>query len=146
MKPIDSSALALLDLRCPRCHQGPLFSYPAYYITKYAMMPDACPVCAQRYEPEPGFYWGAMFVSYAFSVACFVVGGLISYFLLNDPDVWVYMLVVTGFVLATAPAALRYSRAIMLYLFGGIKYDPTYVQRQVASPSASVAVNDAPRS
>jgi hypothetical protein len=34
------------------------------------------------------------------------------------------MLVVTGFVLLTAPATLRYSRAIMLYLFGGIKYNP----------------------
>ena len=129
MKPIDSSSLALLDLRCPRCHQGKLFSYPAYNLTKYAVMPERCPVCEVQYEPEPGFYWGAMFVSYAFSVACFAVGGVATYYLFNDPAVWVYVLMVTGFVLVTAPLTLRYSRAIMLYLFGFIHYDPKYNNR-----------------
>ncbi|WP_240935725.1 DUF983 domain-containing protein [Hymenobacter sp. HDW8] len=126
MKPIDSSTLALLDLRCPRCHQGKLFSYPAYKLTKYAVMPERCAVCEVAYEPEPGFYWGAMFVSYAFSVACFALGGVATYYLFNDPAVWVYVLMVTGFVLVTAPITLRYSRAIMLYLFGFIPYDPKY--------------------
>jgi uncharacterized protein (DUF983 family) len=125
MKPIESSALALLDLRCPRCHQGPLFSYPAYKLTQYAVMPEQCPVCSVAYEPEPGFYWGAMFVSYAFSVAWFAIGGVAAYYLFDNPAVWVYMLLVTALVLLTAPATLRYSRAIMLYLFGGIKYDPS---------------------
>jgi uncharacterized protein (DUF983 family) len=132
MKPIASSTLALLDLRCPRCHEGKLFSYPAYYLTKYALMPERCPVCHVSYEPEPGFYWGAMFVSYAFSVACFAVGGVLAYYLFHDPAVWVYTLVVTGFVLLTAPATLRYSRAIMLYLFGGIAYRPRNAARQRA--------------
>jgi len=27
-------------------------------------MPERCPVCEQNYEPEPGFYYGAMFMSY----------------------------------------------------------------------------------
>ncbi|WP_226163695.1 DUF983 domain-containing protein [Hymenobacter terricola] len=126
MKPIDSSTWALLDLRCPRCHQGKLFSYPAYYLNKYTIMPEHCPVCDLAYEPEPGFYWGAMFVSYAFSVACFIVGGVGTYYLLHDPSVWVYVLVVTGLVLLTAPATFRYSRAIMLYLFGGVEYEPRY--------------------
>ena len=136
MQPIDSSTLALLDLRCPRCHQGRLFSYPAYSLTKYAVMPESCPVCGQTYEPEPGFYWGAMFVSYAFSVACFAVGGVATYYLLHDPAVWVYVLVVSGLVLLTAPATLRYSRAIMLYLFGGIAYDARYQRLSTLKPVA----------
>ena len=126
MNSLSSSTRALLALRCPRCHQGPLFSYPAYHLTKYAVMPERCPVCLVTYEPEPGFYWGAMFVSYAFSVACFLIGGVLSYYLLDDPAVWVYVVVVTSLVLLTAPATLRYSRAIMLYLFGGIAFDPRY--------------------
>lgn len=135
MRPIDSSALALLDLRCPRCHQGHLFSYPAYALTKYAVMPERCPVCQVAYEPEPGFYWGAMFVSYAFSVACFAVGGVLAYYLFNDPAVWVYVLLVTSLVLLTAPATLRYSRAIMLYLFGGISYDTRYKSIPLSNPT-----------
>ncbi|MBC6605584.1 DUF983 domain-containing protein [Hymenobacter sp. BT188] len=93
-------------------------------------MPERCPVCEVQFEPEPGFYWGAMFVSYVFSVACFAVGGVATYYLFNDPAVWVYVLMVTGFVLITAPLTLRYSRAIMLYLFGFIKYDLRYNNRQ----------------
>ncbi|WP_045689131.1 MULTISPECIES: DUF983 domain-containing protein [Hymenobacter] len=136
MNPIDSATLALLDLRCPRCHEGHLFSYPAYRLTKYAIMPERCPVCQVAYEPEPGFYWGAMFVSYAFSVACFAVGGVAAYYLFHDPAVWVYVLTVTAFVLLTAPATLRYSRALMLYLFGGISYNPQYARR-AAAPTTS---------
>lgn len=143
MKPIESSTLSLLDLRCPRCHQGKLFSYPAYNITRYAVMPERCPVCHIAYEPEPGFYWGAMFVSYAFSVACFALGGVFSYYVLHDPAVWVYVLVVTAFVLLTAPATLRYSRAIMLYLFGGgaYDYDPKHTHLDTPRLTAAEATN-----
>ncbi|MDF7814703.1 DUF983 domain-containing protein [Hymenobacter sp. YC55] len=96
-------------------------------------MPERCPVCQVAYEPEPGFYWGAMFVSYAFSVACFAVGGVLAYYLFNDPAVWVYVLLVTSLVLLSAPATLRYSRAIMLYLFGGIHFDSRYRRTPIPS-------------
>lgn len=29
-------------------------------------MPEKCPHCEQEYMPEPGFYYGAMFISYIF--------------------------------------------------------------------------------
>lgn len=134
MKTIESPALALLDLRCPHCHQGSLFSYPAYNVTKYAVMPEQCAACHLTLEPEPGFYWGAMFVSYAFSVACFLAGGVGTYYLLGNPDTWVYVLVITLLAALTSPIALRYSRAIMLYLFGGIAYDPRYNARLTGQP------------
>jgi len=31
-------------------------------------MNGACSHCKQNFEPEPGFYYGAMFISYAISV------------------------------------------------------------------------------
>ncbi|GAA3917874.1 hypothetical protein GCM10022406_00750 [Hymenobacter algoricola] len=92
--------------------------------TGFARMPAQCPVCGLAYEPEPGFYWGAMFVSYGFSVACFAIGGVTAYYLFDDPPTWVYILLVTLLVLVTTPLVVRYSRAIMLYMFGGIKYNP----------------------
>lgn len=30
-------------------------------------MHTECPVCGQKFEPEPGFYYGAMFISYIFT-------------------------------------------------------------------------------
>ncbi|WP_223650846.1 DUF983 domain-containing protein [Hymenobacter psoromatis] len=127
--PIESSTLALLALRCPRCHRGKLFSYPATNITKFMDMPDVCPVCSQTFEPEPGFYFGAMYISFGFAVAIFAVCGVGLYYLAGDPDVWVYVVAVAVVTLVTTPLTFRYSRAVMLYLFGGTRYDSRWATR-----------------
>ena len=119
---IDSTALALAQLRCPRCHQGRLFSYPALHLTKFARMPAQCPVCGQTFEPEPGFYFGSMYITFGFNVATFLVLGVLIYYLLDDPDTWVYVGIITGVTVLLTPIMLRYSRALMLYLFGGAQY------------------------
>ena len=124
MSRIDSSTLALLALRCPRCHEGPLFTHSSYNLSKFSDMPAHCPVCNQAYEPEPGFYWGAMFISYGFTVAIFVTSGVLLYWLAGDPSLWVYIVTVSLAALVTMPLVLRYSRALMLYLFGGVRYEP----------------------
>ncbi|RSK47804.1 DUF983 domain-containing protein [Hymenobacter rigui] len=89
-------------------------------------MPVACPVCGQAYEPEPGFYWGAMYISFAFSTGIMLVVGFAVYYLLNDPDTWVYTTAVAVVALVLTPLSLRYSRTLMLYFFGGVKYDKRY--------------------
>ena len=109
-----SSALALLALRCPRCHEGPLFLHPATSLTKFTEMPDQCPVCGLTYEPEPGFYFGAMYVSFGFAVGIFFAVGAALYFLAGDPDTWVYVTVVAAITLVSTPLVFRYSRALML--------------------------------
>lgn len=120
---VDSTALALLQLRCPRCHTGKLFSSSALNITKFTDMPAQCPVCGQAFEPEPGFYFGSMFITFAFNVATVLGLGVLIYYFLGNPDTWVYVSIVTGVTLLFTPLILRYSRALMLYLFGGVQYN-----------------------
>ncbi|MDJ0367458.1 DUF983 domain-containing protein [Hymenobacter sp. H14-R3] len=124
--PIESSTLALLALRCPRCHQGKLFSHDAINLTKFTDMPAECSVCGQTFEPEPGFYFGAMYISFGFAVGTFAVVGILLYYLFNDPDTWVYVVAVALITLVSTPLVFRYSRAIMLYLFGGARYNPKW--------------------
>ena len=124
--PIESSTLALLALRCPRCHRGKLFSRPATSLTGFTEMPAECPVCGQTFEPEPGFYFGAMYISFGFAVGIFAVCGVLLYYLAGDPSVWVYVVAVAVVTLATTPLTFRYSRAVMLYLFGGARYNPKW--------------------
>ena len=128
--PIESSTLALLALRCPRCHQGKLFTYPATSITKFMDMPAECLVCGQTYEPEPGFYYGAMYISFGFALATFAVVGVLLYYFFGDPATWVYVVVVAIITLLSTPLVFRYSRALMLYLFGGARYDATRAARK----------------
>lgn len=127
---MDSTLTGILNQRCPRCRQGRLFTHSALNLAHFTEMPPACPVCGQVYEPEPGFYWGAMYISFAFSTGIMLVVGLAVYYLLGDPDTWVYTSAVAIVALLFTPLSLRYSRTLMLYLFGGVRYDKRYATRQ----------------
>ena len=115
-----------MALRCPRCHEGKLFSHSALNLRKFDEMPVACSVCGQAFEPEGGFYWGAMYISYGFSTIIVAVVGVLLYFLGNDPEVWAYVAAVATTVVVFTPLMFRYARAVMLYAFGGTHFDPHY--------------------
>lgn len=54
---------AILKLRCSRCLEGEV-----YLPGRWFAMHDACPRCGLKYEREPGFFLGAMYVSYTLGV------------------------------------------------------------------------------
>ena len=57
-------------LRCPRCRQGKLYKNPnPFHLKEMVEMNKECPVCKQDFVIEPGFYFGATYVSYAFMLA-----------------------------------------------------------------------------
>lgn len=115
-----------LKLKCPRCHQGPMFSHSALNLRKFDQMPENCPVCGFRYEIELGFYWGAMYMSYGLSVFIVFLVGISLYFLANDPPTWVYLTTVATIVVLFTPVLFRYARVMMLYFFGSVSFDPKY--------------------
>lgn len=81
-----------------------------------------CPHCDVMLEPEPGFYQGAMYVSYAFAVALIAAVGIILY-LAGDPPEGVYIAAIVIITILLAPVNYRVSRILYLHLFGGIKFD-----------------------
>jgi len=85
-----------------------------------------CQECHQTFEPEPGFYYGAMFVSYIFSAIITLVTGFILYSFFNDPSIIVYIGAVAIVVIILSPLMYRYSRSIFLHIFGGIRYNPKH--------------------
>lgn len=114
---------AALKCKCPKCRQGDVFSHAAYNLLKFSRMNKQCTVCEVRLEPEPGFYQGAMYVSYGFSVIGLVVIGTLLYYTIN-PDQWVYISTIIATMVLLVPLNFRYSRIVYLYSFGGIKYQP----------------------
>lgn len=57
---------AMWNYKCPRCRHGDIFTKP-FQLSKPLDMPTSCSFCGQKTEPEPGFYFGAMFASYILS-------------------------------------------------------------------------------
>lgn len=111
---------AILLAKCPRCHQGDIFEHPVSRVTKFRQTKTHCPKCDLRYEVEPGFFYGAMYISYAFSVAIFIVFGFATFLIANDPPIWVYPTVVITVTLLLLPITFRYSRVLLLHIV--VKY------------------------
>ncbi len=118
MRP--SLLTALSQGRCPRCRKGDIFKYPLIHILKFGEMNDTCSSCGAGFMPEPGFYFGALYVSYAFTVALFVAVWLVLRVLFNPPE-WVYVASIIGSAVLFIPISFRYSRILFLYWFGGLQ-------------------------
>ncbi len=113
---------SIFRLKCPRCHEGNLFlTKNPYNYSNIDKMPDHCPVCNKKYWPEPGFYYGAMYVSYALtialSVAVFVAMSVLWHF-----DLAWYLGINTVSILILFPPIFRVSRAIWFNFFES--FDP----------------------
>ena len=63
-----NKSYAILKMKCPRCHEADLFPTGTFEFKNPFDMHRRCTNCDQDFMPEPGFYYGAMFISYAISV------------------------------------------------------------------------------
>jgi uncharacterized protein (DUF983 family) len=105
--------------RCPRCREGYIFKYPLSHFRKFSEMNTSCSACEASFEPEPGFYFGAMYVSYGFTIGLFILIWAVLHFFFDPPD-WVYVLFITAAAAVFMPISFRYSRILFLYWFGGL--------------------------
>lgn len=84
-----------------------------------------CPHCGFRFEIEPGFFYVAMFVSYAINVAIMVTASAATYVLTHSLNPWLYIAATLVPAFLLAPLTFRYSRIILLYwLTPGVHFDP----------------------
>lgn len=128
---------AALKARCPRCRTGALFVGNTYGKGSQKMHTN-CPHCNLRYEREPGYFYVAMFVSYAFSVAEIVTACMAVYFLTGiDDNFWLYLAVVMAVVVILAPFNFRYSRVVLMYwLTPGLKFVPETAESKPTHPKS----------
>ncbi len=82
-----------------------------------------CPVCHSSFEREPGFYYGAMFITYAFNAALVIALGMAMFYLFDISEMSSLIIIALASVLLT-PFSFRFSRIIWLYWFGGLRYNP----------------------
>jgi len=78
-------------------------------------MLERCPVCHLRFEREPGYFLGAMYISYA--IALFTIAGfaLLSW-LLTRWTIDRVILCAIGLFVPLAPAITLFSRVLWIYL------------------------------
>lgn len=117
-----STFKAILGAKCPRCHEGDLFAVPVYSFRKLSDVKKSCSECGANFHAEPDFFYGAMYVSYAFSVALVITTMVALNVLLDRPALWMYLTTVAVANVLLMPLMLRYSKVLYLYNVGQLKY------------------------
>lgn len=119
--PKSSKLYSILKYKCPRCHEGDVFKSGTYNLSNMFELHEHCDHCGIRYEFEPGFFYGAMYVSYALTVALGVATYIIMA-LFFDASVLQVIGVLVAVLILGSPLVLRLSRIIWMNFF--IKYEP----------------------
>ncbi|MFI5453556.1 DUF983 domain-containing protein [Pedobacter sp. UC225_61] len=116
-----------MHAKCPRCRVGKVFTGPTYGF-KIQKMNEVCPHCQLKFEREPGYFYVAMFVSYAMNVAEMITVSVAAYVLgleLNFDNLWYFAALLFCTTILFSPFNYRYSRMVLLYwLSPGLHYEP----------------------
>ncbi len=103
--------MAILRGLCPRCREGHIFRGPLFWISR---MNPSCPVCGLRFEREPGYFLGAMYISYAMAVPVLV--GFLVLFIWVLHVKWNHALLFAALCLVPfAPFLTLLARVIWIY-------------------------------
>lgn len=87
-----------------------------YHLNNMGKMYKTCAHCGQRFEPETGFYYGAMYLSYAIGVFSSLILFSIFNFLFGIVYTWSFVLVAVIWV-GSSPYLFRFSRVLWLSLY-----------------------------
>lgn len=114
-----SRLYSILNNRCPRCHEGKFWKAgPVSSLTKHGgNCYDSCSHCGLKYEREPGFFYGAMYVSYALGIAMMVTAWVATSVLFPEMGPGLQATIIIVSILAWTPWNYWLSRIIWMNLF-----------------------------
>jgi uncharacterized protein (DUF983 family) len=107
---------SVLYNKCPKCHEGDFFVNPGPFKFKNNLkIHEKCSNCNLKYMLEPSFFYGAMYVSYALTVALAIFIFVISY-LLGFGLITSFISIVIALILFL-PITMRLSRILYINMF-----------------------------
>jgi uncharacterized protein (DUF983 family) len=113
---------SVTQCKCPKCRNGNLFlTHQHYDLKNFTDMNSNCPNCGQDFEIEPGFYLGAMWVSYPiviFLEIVFILIGLLVFRL----NLMLAILFSAIILLILTPPLIRFSRSLFIHLNVSFSY------------------------
>jgi len=121
--------------KCPQCHQAKVLKYPPYQIGKLLETESCCAHCGLKYEKEPGFFYGALYVSYALTSGIFIVTYLLQVNLFNWP-ITQFAIFMISLLIFSFPLIARWSRLLWLNFF--VKYDALKSEKQISQTSKTI--------
>ncbi|MEO7522877.1 MAG: DUF983 domain-containing protein [Ferruginibacter sp.] len=131
-RPKPNYYWSILTMKCPRCRRGAMYKDPNPYrkitLKHIFDMHEKCPVCGQKYDLEPGFWYGTAYVSYGLTVAIsattFVAWLLLIGVSTDDNRIFWWLGLNAVALVILQPWIMRLSRVIYIRFF--VSYDEHY--------------------
>mgnify|MGYP000714966167 CR=1 FL=1 len=109
---------SILNSKCPRCHEGDFYiTQNAYDLKNFSKNHEKCSECNFKFEKEPGFFYGAMYVSYGLSIAFSVAISVAIIVLFPSSTYKVYLTAILLGIVILMPLSYRLSRVVWMNLF-----------------------------
>ena len=122
-----SKLYSILTGTCPKCQNESMYLYKnSFHFNKILKMHENCNYCGLKYQIEPSFFYGAMYVSYGLNVAIGIAVFIIS-FVLFGFGLKVAFIAIIASLIVLFPFVLRLSRNIYINIF--VSYDPKTKQK-----------------
>jgi len=120
-----SKFYSILFNKCPKCHTGSFWASNNPLRNMFFSTENTCKTCENcslTYELEIGFWYGAMYVSYALSVAVMVLFWTLTNFFYPQINIFNEILIIVIAILLISPLNYHLSRLIWINFF--VKYIP----------------------
>lgn len=120
MSPLGKKSIlkSIYQCKCPRCHEGDMFlKGKLFNPAKFSVMNKNCGHCGQSFEPEPGYYFGAMFISYSINTALFISVWVALYLFKEDYSLTLLLSLLGVSAIVFLPFIYRVSRSIWIAIF-----------------------------
>lgn len=84
-------------------------------------MNEKCSCCGQSFMPEPGYYFGAMFVSYGLNAGFFIAVWVAMIVLMDEVSLTAMIIALLVVIFGLLPITFRMSRVLWIYIF--VRYE-----------------------
>lgn len=113
-----SAITGIITEKCPKCGKGKVFVKKGNpLLFQMPRMNENCPVCNHKFEKEPGYFFGSMFVSYAVAVAEMITFFFLVHLFVKSIPSLIALIAVLSILLSTFN--FRLSRMIWMYMLDG---------------------------
>jgi uncharacterized protein (DUF983 family) len=120
-----SKLYSIATMTCPQCQESHMMVANPYRFSTMGEVKNKCEVCGLDFKPEPGFYYGAMYVSYGLGVAIFVTIWASCNWFFENVGVWTQISLVLIALIGLGPYLYALSKVIWANIFFSYKANAT---------------------
>lgn len=108
--------MQIIKEKCPNCGKGDVYAKKTKFL-QLPVMKDDCDVCRYHFDREPGYFLGAMYISYGLAVLQGILTFLFLHAFLPKIDTIYVVLIILGVISAFSMKNYKLSRIIYIHIF-----------------------------